>query len=71
VLGLGVREVACEGCGEVHDRDINAAKNIVVAGLAKTENGRGEWVSRAVSMGTGVPFLEASTAGVSPGISTL
>lgn len=66
---LNVRKVVCEGCGEVHDRDINAAKNVVAAGLAETQNGRGEWVSRAVSIGTNVPFIEASTAGVSPGIS--
>jgi putative transposase len=70
-LGLGVREIACEGCGEIHDRDINAAKNVVAAGLAETQNGRGEWVSRVVSMGTSVPFVEASTAGASPGISAL
>ena len=68
---LGVREVACEGCGEVHDRDINAAKNVVAAGLAETQNGRGEWVNRVVSLGTGVPFVEASTTGASPGISAL
>jgi len=70
-MGLGVREIVCERCGEVHDRDINAAKNVVAAGLAETQNGRGEWVSRAVSIGTGVPFVEASTTGVGPGISAL
>lgn len=70
-LGLDVREVACEGCGEVLDRDINAAKNVVAAGLAETQNGRGEWVNRVVPMGTDVPFVEASTAGASPGISAL
>ncbi len=70
-LGLGTREIVCDGCGEVHDRDINAAKNVVAAGLAETQNGRGEWVSRVVSMGTGVPFVEASTTGTCPGISVL
>jgi putative transposase len=30
--GLGVREWTCTQCGEVHDRDTNAAKNILVAG---------------------------------------
>jgi putative transposase len=70
-LGLDVRRIACEGCGEVHDRDVNAAKNIVAAGLAETQNGRGERVSRVVSMGTDVPFVEASTTGKFSGISAL
>ena len=67
-VGLGVREIECESCGEVHDRDINAAKNVVAAGLAETQNGRGEWVSRSVPSGAAVPFVEASTTGVVPGI---
>jgi putative transposase len=70
-LGLEVREVTCKKCGAVHDRDINAAKNIVAAGLAETQNGCGEWVSRPAPSGAGVPLGEASTAGVRPGISGL
>lgn len=32
IAGLGIREWACDDCGTVHDRDVNAAKNILAAG---------------------------------------
>jgi putative transposase len=32
IAGLGIREWTCTECGAVHDRDTNAAKNILVAG---------------------------------------
>ena len=30
--GLGIREWTCSACGAVHDRDVNAARNILAAG---------------------------------------
>ena len=32
IAGLGIREWTCADCGAQHDRDINAAKNILAAG---------------------------------------
>src|SRR5258707_5514142 len=32
IAGLGIREWTCGKCGAVHDRDVNAAKNILAAG---------------------------------------
>ncbi len=40
-LPLGVRKWICPGCGEVHDRDVNAARNLLAAGRAVTACGDG------------------------------
>ena len=50
---LAVREWTCAGCGAVHDRDVNAAKNVlklgqVAAGRAETLNARGGQVRPGV-----------------------
>jgi putative transposase len=40
-LPLAVRDWTCQGCGAWHDRDVNAARNILAAGLAVTACGDG------------------------------
>jgi len=44
-LDLSVREWKCANCGASHERDINAAKNIVAVGHTDTQNGRGGGIS--------------------------
>ena len=56
---LSVREWTCLNCGAIHDRDINASINILVAGgQSETQNGRG---GRRKPISKIVASCEAST----------
>ncbi|MDP3351963.1 MULTISPECIES: RNA-guided endonuclease InsQ/TnpB family protein [unclassified Hydrogenophaga] len=37
--GLGIREWTCDACGAVHDRDVNAARNILALGHERLAGG--------------------------------
>ena len=39
IAGLGIREWTCTDCGTTHDRDVNAAKNILRTGLSTLAEG--------------------------------
>ena len=39
IADLGIREWRCDDCGTVHDRDVNAARNILRCGLASLAEG--------------------------------
>jgi putative transposase len=39
IADLGIREWTCDDCGSVHDRDVNAARNILAIGLDSLAGG--------------------------------
>jgi putative transposase len=55
---LSVREWACKKCGAVHDRDVNAARNILALGRRESLNARGGQVRPLV---TAAPAGEAGS----------
>ncbi|MGW2765972.1 RNA-guided endonuclease InsQ/TnpB family protein [Streptomyces sp. NPDC001275] len=50
-MPLHVRAWTCEGCGTTHDRDVNAANNLLAAGLAVSACGAGVRPQRRIPGG--------------------
>ncbi|WP_254878531.1 transposase [Streptomyces sp. NA04227] len=64
-LPLDVREWTCEGCGTLHDRDVNAANVLLAAGLAVSACGAGvspAWTVSVRAVGDEAGKLRRSAA---------
>ena len=64
-LTLAIREWTCESCGEVHDRDVNAAKNILKQGI-NILSGCGMQSDTKQKQGEALPLGESVTLEAQP-----
>ena len=64
-LTLAIREWTCESCGEVHDRDVNAAKNILKQGI-NILSGCGIQSDTKQKQGEALPLGESMTLEAQP-----
>jgi putative transposase len=64
-LTLSIREWACDSCGEVHDRDVNAAKNILKQGI-NILSGLGTNSDTKQKQGEALPLGESATLEAQP-----